>query len=244
MEEGFQRGDQAAGTSVVNSVLDGVELLKRVEQSDSIGIAEAAKLLGRVLRDRRTVVIELVQQLNRRNSRFIAPPSGRLRSLITWANDARRSWSMLRHEVAAGLHDFISAHQVQLPLDRTLLYVATGASGTIAELQAFGAWFGCWDVDISACQAKDQLFGVHHSWQPEDDVIAEIVIELHRAFRRGAEGEFELDLFSIAAMDYPLIVRDARHVVASIWMQLRPVPISQLRRYLAELREAAAVEGT
>jgi hypothetical protein len=243
VEDGLKRGDQIAAACVVDSLMDGVELLRRVEQSGGIGIADAAKLLGRVLQDRRAVVVELVQKLSKAKRRFVSPPSGRLLRLIEWADDSRRPSSMLRHEVAAALRDFISEHQVQLPSDRTLLYAVNSASGPAADLQAFGVWFGCWDADADITgEEEDQIFGVRHSWSQEDEVIADILTELHRAFQRGAEGEFEQDLFSINALDYPLIVRDARHVVASIWMQLRPVPVGKLCRYLAELREEAAIQ--
>jgi hypothetical protein len=236
LERSFFNKFEAGATDLFRSLMDGVEVLQKFDEPSSIGLAEAAHLFHRLMHQRSVIAFELFRRLHKLEGRFFVHASGRLLRLIDWANDPRRRWSSLRAVLAAALRDLISERRVLLPLDKTLLYAARSSNGPVPDLLAFERWFVCWHEDMTtAPRVEPELLPGQIVWDGQDEVIADILLALHRAFKSGEDGCMHRELFNSVASDESLLAHDARHLVANIWMRLRAVHVVRLREYLAVL---------
>lgn len=246
LRESLVGGNEESAQDLYVSMADGAKLLTSAGRSRGRDcMLEGARLLHDALSDRNAVAAELFNHLQKTDGQFFAPVRPALRRVIAWAEDTSQSASLLREEIGAGLRSLLSTHRVQLAPDRPLLYPVRPIADRVAELQAFGTWCDCWDgYAVSSRKADCTQVPAAQRWDFRDDVIAEIVKELYRAFQRGDDSEVHLAMLSAVTSDVPKLVRSAEHVVASLWSSLQTVPLVHLRSYLTALRSDAAEDLT
>lgn len=233
---------EGAARDLYVSLAEGAKLLRRIRllgRGDPL--PEAARLLDRAVANNSGVAADLFDALHDPDGDLFVPCSSSLLRIIEWSDDISRSPSLLRENMEIVLREFVAQHRVALPFEKLLLYPTQPLDDRIADLQAFGAWCGCWDPSGgSSCAPREVLFPERRRWGLQDGVIIDIVLELHGAFRRGDAWGPHLAMVRRVTADRPPLVRDAHHVVAALWAWLRPLSVLQLRPYLAELCEYAA----
>lgn len=240
VRDGIGGDGEGEARDVYQCLAEGLRLLKRLRTPDFRDrLLEAARLWFRLTQDDDAVVAEIFDALHGPGWLFV-PASRSMLRIIKWAEDISLPPSALREEMALALRKFMATYRVAAPMARTLLYAPIPVQDLNCNLQAFGTWAGCWGTPASSYEKQPKLAPDGRSWRLQDELIADIVLELHQSFARDECWDRHDAWLRGLTSERPIPVDSAQQVVTSLWAWLRSVPVLQLRKWLAELQKAAS----